>query len=160
VRVSEQLIDMGNQWITVPLQIKTDGKIVNNATKPNATNGITSKGFNDKLILLKKLFALFCLEVQKIHAYPNNCIICCDEEYEKLEDIRVNPLGKEYLLNICFVNAMLRQLMVHNGLWYECVRMWDEHKKEAFDLRILHLGLHILHQCGIRSRYLAHDNII
>jgi hypothetical protein len=42
----------------------------------------------------KRLFALFCLEVQKIHAYPNNCIIGCDEEYEKLEVCSVSKASR------------------------------------------------------------------
>jgi hypothetical protein len=67
-----------------------------------ATNGITNKGFNEILRLIKRFLLegnklssstyeakeVVCpvgLEVQKIHACPNECILYCGEVKDKLE---------------------------------------------------------------------------
>jgi hypothetical protein len=67
-----------------------------------AENGVTDSGFNKLPIMMKKLLPrdnelpastyeakkLVCplgLDVQKIHAYPNDCIIYRGEEYENLD---------------------------------------------------------------------------
>ena len=59
------------------------------------------------------------LEIQKIHACPNDCILYRGEEYEI--DVYLRPLVEELQL-----------------LWNRLgVRVWDEHKQEHFDLRAL-----------------------
>jgi hypothetical protein len=67
-----------------------------------AENGVTDSGFNKLMIMMKKLLPwdnelpastyeakkLICplgLDVQKIHACPNDCILYRDEEYENLD---------------------------------------------------------------------------
>jgi hypothetical protein len=67
-----------------------------------ADNGVTDSGFNKLLIMMKKLLPrdnelpastyeakkLVCplgLDVQKIHVFPNDCILYQDEEYENLD---------------------------------------------------------------------------
>jgi hypothetical protein len=67
-----------------------------------AENGVTDSGFNKLLIMMKKLLPrdnellastyeakkLVCplgLDVQKIHACPNNCILYRGKEYENLD---------------------------------------------------------------------------
>lgn len=97
------------------------------------TNGTTDKGFNDILRLIKTFFlegnklpsstykakevvCPFGLEVQKIYACPNECILYRGEENKKLQvflvckesrykvrhdhpfDVEGEPLEKEYLL--------------------------------------------------------------
>jgi hypothetical protein len=66
-----------------------------------ATHGVSDKGFGELLKLFKKMFPkdnelpaktckakqLLCplgLEVQKIHTYPNDCILYRGDEYENL----------------------------------------------------------------------------
>ena len=70
-----------------------------------ATNGVTNKGFEELLGIVKNMLPegnelpsttneakkVVCplgLEVQKIHACPNDCILYHDE-YEKLDDCPV-----------------------------------------------------------------------
>src|SRR5215216_7209221 len=70
-----------------------------------AENGVSDKGFEKLLIMLKKMLPkdnelpestyeakkAVCplgLEVQKIHAYPNDCILYCGE----YEDLNVCPV--------------------------------------------------------------------
>jgi hypothetical protein len=67
-----------------------------------AKNGVTDKGFQELLLMIKKMLPkdnelpestyeakkVVCplgLEVQKIHACPNDCILYCGEEYENLD---------------------------------------------------------------------------
>ena len=66
-----------------------------------AANGVTDKGFEELLVIVKNMLPegnvlpsstykakkVVCplgLEVQKIHACPNDCILYCDD-YEKLD---------------------------------------------------------------------------
>lgn len=65
-----------------------------------AANGVTDKGFGELLRVVKNMFLegttlatyeakkIICplgLDVQKIHACPNNCILYHSQEYEKLD---------------------------------------------------------------------------
>nr|AAX95309.1 Transposase family tnp2, putative [Oryza sativa Japonica Group]ABA93248.1 transposon protein, putative, CACTA, En/Spm sub-class [Oryza sativa Japonica Group] len=88
----------------------------------------------------KKIVCPLGLEVHKIHACPNDCILYRGEEYENLEAC---PVCKALRYKIRRddpgeVDGQLTKKRIPAKLWKkEGVPVWDEDKQEEFNLRAL-----------------------
>nr|AAX95198.1 transposon protein, putative, CACTA, En/Spm sub-class [Oryza sativa Japonica Group]ABA92288.1 transposon protein, putative, CACTA, En/Spm sub-class [Oryza sativa Japonica Group] len=122
-----------------------------------AKNGVSDKAFGDLLKRIKnilpggnklpettyeakKIVYPLGLEVHKIHACPNDCILYRGEEYENLEAC---PVCKALRYKIRRddpgeVDGQLTKKRIPAKLWKkEGVPVWDEDKQEEFNLRAL-----------------------
>nr|AAX96557.1 transposon protein, putative, CACTA, En/Spm sub-class [Oryza sativa Japonica Group]ABA93243.2 transposon protein, putative, CACTA, En/Spm sub-class [Oryza sativa Japonica Group] len=122
-----------------------------------AKNGVSDKAFGDLLKLVKNILPggnklpetmyeakkIVCplgLEVHKIHACPNDCILYRGEEYENLEAC---PVCKALRYKIRRddpgeVDGQLTKKRIPAKLWKkEGVPVWDEDKQEEFNLQAL-----------------------